>query len=216
MAAEIDMAQRGVFPPGINNLEEFQVYARKFVFGNMARVDDTDGSVTGGFGTGSVTSLLDRIEKLPEISYEQPGYDRLITELKRRILNADEGAPSWQKDPDTSQIMANAVDDLHAYMEREIDNGEVPDLKKWEDENMSGYLLKGARIALFKLPESVTDFVKFETKGGAVDVEETYNNMADQLKKTRDANGDTTFMNDSIREFGEYLKIYGNATEAEK
>lgn len=210
---DIDLAARGVFPDGISNLEDYQSRARFDIQAQTTKYD-MEGNLVPGLSPNVTRGLLKAVTNLQEIPYTSRQYKGLITEMKLRILRADDTGPSYLAKEDTAQLMAGATDDLHTYMQNELDAGRQPDLGQWEQDNLPRYMVKSARAAFFKLPKALTQFAKYSSDGGkfTVDYEASVKALVDKkaavLQTNPDAN--TQGIDKLVTQFGDYWEAYGD------
>ncbi len=214
-ATEIDMASRGVFPDGIENLAEYQKKTRREIQQSMTHWGP-GGVLVNGLSPTSNSRLLDAVTALEEVPYTSRQYKGLVKEMQRRIMRSDDTGPAWLAKADTAQMMSNAVDDLHDYMAREVEAGRLPDLRTWERENMPIYMNDSAKAAFIRLPPDLVSLAVYTTEGRfSLDYDATIDKLTDQMEVylANDPDVDLSTMERKIKQFGEYWEAFGEFAE---
>jgi hypothetical protein len=208
--AAIEMAERGVFVLG-DNREEFQELIRTELLGAATQFDN-QGNLVPGLSPSRLSSMLDRVSGMEELPYKSVDYKNLVREMRLRILQSSEDGPSFLAKPDTAQLMANAMDSLHKYMQEEEAAGRQPDLAVWERQNMPQFMLRGAQLEFAKVPDDVRVLVVMKSGDQfGIDYNATIDRMAAKYE-TYVANNDTAAAQNLLniqRQFGEYWQAYG-------
>jgi hypothetical protein len=211
---ELELATRGVYPDTADTLEEYQAQVRSTIDNGMTRYAK-DGSLIPGLSPTVARRLRQEVTDLPEIPYVSPPYKRLVSEMKLRVLRTTDDGPSWLPATDSAQLMAGALDSLHSYMDNETRNGRVPDLDKWEEENMPRYMSKSAKAAFINLPDDIQAQAVYTSgkNGGkfALDYDATIKSLtaSKAAALVNNPNADMTRIDAKIAKFGEYWEAYG-------
>jgi hypothetical protein len=168
-ALNISQAKYGVYPDavsdidgdGVVTLKDFKSYMRTAVPRNITTVDE-NGVIVPGFDAETLTKLLNDVEKVEEVPYETGKYKRLNKELNLRILRKDDSGDPWLATPESTELMADALDSLDAFIQME---GPAADLAKWEAEQMPLFFNDAAKAALFNMDEALVPHVVFSQEG---------------------------------------------------
>jgi hypothetical protein len=156
----------GNFDDGVRNLQQQVSLA-------LGSVDPTTGEPVQTISAEAASRFSKELAALKEFPYKTEAYTSTASELRYRILGADEGAMSFLASDESRLIYSNAIDSMRQFM---IDEGGTrADLVKWQQNSMPKFLNDASRAAFFDLPDGVKESAVYADAGGVftVDYEKT-------------------------------------------
>jgi hypothetical protein len=172
----------GNFDDGVRNLQQQVSLA-------LGTTDPTTGQLIQTISGSSAEKFSTTLASLKDFPYKTEAYTSTASELKYRILGADEGAMSFLASDESRFIYSEAIDSMRQFMEDE--GGTRADLTLWQKNTMPKFLNDASRASFFGLPDGVKESAVYSNQGGVftVDHDKTTANMKAQMTRIKTKKG---------------------------